>query len=163
MKISANKVVTVSYELHANAPGENRNHIETADKSEPLKFLFGIGMMIPGFERGLEGKGTGDKFDFSIEAEEGYGDVEETAVIQLPIEIFKVDNAIDFSMLKVGNVLPMNDQEGNVLNGKVLKYDETMVTMDFNHPLAGHQLHFSGEVLEVRDASPEEINHGHVH
>jgi FKBP-type peptidyl-prolyl cis-trans isomerase SlyD len=163
MKIDSNKVVTVTYRLHANLPTEEQKHIETADASRPLKFLYGVGMMIPGFERGLEGKSSGDSFSFTIEADDAYGSTDDSAVIDLPIEIFKVDGVIDFDMLKVGNVLPMTDQEGHMLNGKVVSYDEQKVKMDFNHPLAGHTLHFSGEIVEVRNATPEEMDHGHVH
>ena len=163
MEITNNKVVTVTYILHANLPTQEKQHIETADASHPLSFLYGMGMMIPGFEKGLEGKKTGDAFSFVIEAVEAYGENDESAIIKLPIEIFKVEDKLDFELLKIGNMLPMSDNQGNSMNGKVLGYDETMVTMDFNHPLSGHQLHFSGEIMEVRDASPEEIEHGHVH
>jgi FKBP-type peptidyl-prolyl cis-trans isomerase SlyD len=60
-------------------------------------------------------------------------------------------------------MLPLNDEDGNVLNGVVKSYNEKTVKMDFNHPLAGHKLHFSGSILDIREASPEEIDHGHVH
>ena len=102
-------------------------------------------------------------YSFSIDPEDGYGANDETAVINLPVEVFKVGEAIDFSVLKVGNMLPMSDNQGNVLNGKVVSYDDEMVKMDFNHPLAGHHLHFSGKIIEIRDASKEEMEHGHVH
>jgi FKBP-type peptidyl-prolyl cis-trans isomerase SlyD len=163
MNVEANKVVTVTYVLHANLPLKERQHIETADASQPLTFLHGVGMMIPGFEKGLEGMKQGDKFEFNIEASEAYGENDESAVIKLPIDIFKIDGQLDFDLLKVGNVLPMSDQQGNTMNGKVLAYNDSDVTMDFNHPLSGHSLHFSGEIISVRDASPEEIEHGHVH
>ncbi|MCC7233235.1 MAG: FKBP-type peptidyl-prolyl cis-trans isomerase [Bacteroidia bacterium] len=153
MQINDKKVVTVSYNLHANLPSTDKQHIETADKSHPLSFIFGVGMMIPGFEKNLEGKSNGDSFDFSIEPEHAYGESDETAVVKLPIDIFKKDDVIDFEILKVGNILPMSDNEGNVMNGKVMAFDQSSVTMDFNHPLAGHWLHFSGEVLGVRDAT----------
>ena len=74
-----------------------------------------------------------------------------------------MDGAIDFSVLKVGNTLPMSDDQGNTMNGKIVSYNNETVTMDFNHPLAGQSLHFSGEVLNVRQATPEEIAHRHVH
>jgi FKBP-type peptidyl-prolyl cis-trans isomerase SlyD len=163
MQISKNKVVTVSYNLSSNLPGSDRQHVETADSSNPLQFIYGLGMMIPGFERGLEGKSLGDSFDFSIESEDAYGQTDESAVIKLPIDIFKVEGVVDFNLLKLGNVLPLNDGDGNIMNGTVRGYDDTTVTMDFNHPLAGHLLHFTGKILEIRDASAEEISHGHVH
>lgn len=163
MQIANNKVVTVTYNLQSNLPSQEKQHVETADEKNPLQFLFGAGMMIPGFERGLEGKNLGDSFSFSIEPEEAYGTSDETAIINLPIDIFKVEGAIDFNILKTGNILPMSDNQGNVLNGRVVKFDDQVVTMDFNHPLAGHHLHFSGTIIGVREASQEEIEHGHVH
>ncbi len=163
MQISKNKVVTVTYDLHCNLPGDAKQHVETADIKNPLSFIYGTGMMIPGFEKGLDGKSKGDKFTFSIDSDDAYGNKEENAVIKLPIEIFKVDGVLDMNLLQIGKFLPLNDNEGNVLNGKVVAYDTETVTMDFNHPLAGHNLHFTGEVVDVRDASAEEISHGHVH
>jgi FKBP-type peptidyl-prolyl cis-trans isomerase SlyD len=163
MQIDNNKVVTVTYNLQSNLPEQEKEHVETADEKNPLQFIYGAGMMIPGFEKGLEGKNTGDDFSFSIDPEDAYGTTDETAVINLPIDIFKVDDVIDFNILKVGNTLPMSDNQGNVLNGRVVKFDDQSVTMDFNHPLAGHQLHFSGKIVDVREASAEELEHGHVH
>jgi len=163
MKITENSVVTVTYKLHANLPQEEQKHIETADASSPLKFLYGVGMMIPGFEHGLDGKSAGDSFSFTIAPEDAYGATDSDAVVQLPIDIFKMDGVVDFNLLTVGNVLPMSDGQGNTMNGKVLGYDDTQVKMDFNHPLADHTLHFAGEILEVRVATPEEMDHGHVH
>lgn len=163
MQISVKKVVTVTYELSANLPGEEKQHIETADIKHPLSFLYGSGMMIPGFEKGLDGKIKGDTFSFTIESNEAYGDMDTAAIIKLPVDIFKVEGVVDFNVLKIGNVVPLNDNEGNVLNGTVKGFDEENVTMDFNHPLAGYQLHFSGTVVDVRDASAEEVSHGHVH
>ena len=163
MYLSKDKVVTVTYDLHCNLPGDTKHHVETSDPKNPLSFIFGSGMMIPGFEKGLDGKSKGDKFSFSIESEDAYGNTEESAVIKLPIDIFKVEGVLDLKLLQIGKTLPLNDHEGNVLNGKILAYDTETVTMDFNHPLAGHHLHFSGEVLDVREASAEELSHGHVH
>ena len=163
MQVSKNKVVTVTYSLSSNLPGDSQKHVETADNAHPLSFIFGLGMMIPGFEKGLEGKSPGEKFKFSIESSDAYGDFDDQAIAKLPIEIFKVDGVVDFNLLKVGNILPLNDDQGNVLNGMVKSYDDNSVTMDFNHPLAGHQLHFTGEIVKIREASPEEISHGHVH
>ena len=163
MKVAQNKVVSVTYRLEANTEGAEKQHIETAGVERPLTFLFGSGGLIPAFEANLEGKVVGDAFAFSIEAEEAYGVSEPEAIIDLPLDIFKVDGVIDVSMLQTGNIIPMNDREGNRLDGRVLEVGTETVKMDFNHPLAGHALHFSGEVIEVREASEEEISHGHAH
>ncbi len=163
MQVTNNAVVTVTYQLHSNLPSATKSHVETADTSNPLQFIYGSGMMIPGFEKGLEGKSKGDAFEFIIQPEEGYGDNDASAVIDLPIDIFKVDDVIDLKVLTIGNVLPMSDNMGNVMNGKVVSYTDESVKMDFNHPLSGHELHFTGVIVDVREATQEEIEHGHVH
>ena len=163
MKVELNKVVSVTYRLEANPQGGTKNHIETAGNDQPLVFLFGTGGLIPAFEENLLGKSVGEKFSFSIDAANAYGDVNTDALVELPIDIFKVDGVVDMSLLRTGNMVPMNDHEGNRLDGKVIGINGDSVKMDFNHPLAGHDLHFSGEVIDVRDASPEELQHGHAH
>jgi len=163
MKIDANKVVSVTYRLEANPTGQEKQHVETAGVDAPLVFLFGSGGLIPAFEENLLGKIEGDQFSFSINAEDAYGEIEPEALVDLPLEIFKVDGVVDMSIIKIGNIVPMTDRDGNRLDGKVLGLNGENVKMDFNHPLAGHQLHFSGEVVEVREASEEEVTHGHAH
>ncbi len=163
MNIAPKKVVSVIYELHSSAPNSERNFVETANVDNPLTFLFGVGSMIPRFETELSGLKTGDKFNFTINADEAYGPSDNEAIVRVPIEVFKVDGAIDFDILKVGNVLPMRDNEGNSLNGKVIGIDPDAAVLDFNHPLAGHNLHFTGEIIEVREATSDEIAHGHAH
>ncbi|HWY35747.1 MAG TPA: hypothetical protein VNX68_13965, partial [Nitrosopumilaceae archaeon] len=78
-------------------------------------------------------------------------------------QAFFVEGKFDEERVKIGEELPMLDAEGHEMYGLVVQVGEEHVTMDFNHPLAGHDLHFSGEILEVRDATPEELDHGHVH
>jgi FKBP-type peptidyl-prolyl cis-trans isomerase SlyD len=115
------------------------------------------------FEKELSGKKVGDKFDFHINAAEGYGEYNEEYVAEIPKEAFLVEGKFDDSQIKVGAEVPMMDAEGNQMYGLVLEVAEKHVAMDFNHPLAGHDLHFIGEVLEVREATAEELDHGHVH
>jgi len=163
MKIDINKVVSVTYRLEANPAGQEKVHIETAGVDRPLVFLFGSGGLIPAFEENLQGKVTGDSFSFSIDAADGYGEIESEALVELPVDVFKVDGVVDMAILKTGNMVPMSDRDGNRIDGKVVAINGETVKMDFNHPLAGHQLHFSGEVIEVREASEEELSHGHAH
>jgi FKBP-type peptidyl-prolyl cis-trans isomerase SlyD len=159
--ISKNKVVSLNYRLKRdNKEGEL---IEETFGAEPMVFLYGTGSMIPKFEAELDGKKVGDSASFGIAAAEAYGERDEKALVNLPIDIFKVDGAIDMEMIKVGNVLPMQDNEGNRMDGTVTDVTETEVKMDFNHPLAGQDLHFEVEVVDVRDATQEELDHGHVH
>ncbi len=163
MKIEINKVVSVTYSLEVNTDGAEKQHIETAGKDHPLTFLFGSGGLIPAFEENLFGKSIGDGFAFSIDPENGYGVYDPNDLVELPMDLFKVDGVIDMEMIRVGNMIPMSDPQGSRLDGKVMAVTAESVQMDFNHPLAGHHLHFSGEVIEVRDASAEELAHGHAH
>lgn len=163
MIIQQHSVISVTYELHTHDLANNKTFIERAEKESPLTFLFGVGGMIPGFENNLKGKKSGDKFDFNISPTDAYGMHEAEAVVHLPKEIFKTEGMVDKELLQIGNIVPMMDKEGNRIHGKVLEVGEAQVKMDFNHPLAGKSLHFVGEIIAVRQASPDEIAHGHVH
>ncbi|MCK9291433.1 MAG: FKBP-type peptidyl-prolyl cis-trans isomerase [Bacteroidales bacterium] len=161
MKIGNNKVVSLIYELRENdAQGEL---IQKVEKDHPFVYLFGVGGLLPVFEQNLNGLQPGDTFSFSMKADESYGQRTEEAIIELDKQLFEIDGVIDEELLTIGNQLTMQDHEGNPLEGTVLEVTDYKVIMDFNHPLAGFNLHFSGLVLEVRDASQEEIAHGHVH
>jgi FKBP-type peptidyl-prolyl cis-trans isomerase SlyD len=106
----------------------------------------------------------GDAFDFFISATQAYGDYDEDKLVDIPIEAFKgEDGELDTEMVQIGNELPMVDTDGNRLLGIVEEVTDKVVRMDFNHPLAGNDLHFTGYVINVREASQEEISHGHVH
>lgn len=158
MKITRYTVPSVTYILTV----ENEV-VDQADETNPLVYLAGVGMMITGFERELEGKVAGDSFDFALVAEEAYGEYNEEAIVPVPKEVFVVDGVFDEEIVQVGRTLPMQDQHGNPLQGTIVDITDEAVVMDFNHPLAGKNLHFSGTVVDVREATQEEITHGHVH
>lgn len=161
MQITKNKVVTLSYELRIdNALGEI---VQTTTKEDPMTFIFGQGQLLPLFEKSIDGMKANDTFDFKISSAEGYGEFDPSAVMDLDINIFMHEGKIDTELLTPGNIVPLNDQDGNRYQARVMRLDEKTVKMDFNHPLAGKNLHFQGEIVEVRDASDEELNHGHVH
>ena len=163
MTISEDKAVSVNYYLSAKKGDAPEQLIEQTSTEQPFVFLFGFGGVLPDFESNLNGKKKGDKFDFKIEAKNGYGLYEQDYVIKIAKQAFEVDGKFDDARVKVGQELEMNDADGNPLIGKILDIGEKEVEMDFNHPLAGHDLHFIGEVLDVREASQEELEHGHVH
>jgi FKBP-type peptidyl-prolyl cis-trans isomerase SlyD len=163
MNISKDTVVAVNYHLTSSVDGGAENLVEQTSEEHPFVFLYGSGSLIPDFEKELLGKKAGDTFDFRIEAAKAYGVKEQDYLIKVNKESFYVDGKFDDTRVQVGNELEMNDAEGNVLIGVVTTIGIEDVTMDFNHPLAGHDLHFVGSVLEVRAASAEEIQHGHVH
>ncbi|MCS7004591.1 MAG: peptidylprolyl isomerase [Cytophagales bacterium] len=155
MQIVPNRVVTLTYALH-NSKGEL---IDQADSSHPFSFIHGIGMTIPGFDKGLFQLKAGDAFDFSVSPEEGYGEYYEDNIVELDIEVFV--GAPD-DVMQIGNYIPMQDQEGNRLQGKILEIRPDVVVMDFNHPLAGETLRFTGNILHVREATREELATGQV-
>lgn len=163
MTISQNKVVSVNYHLSANKPGQPEQLIEQTSTDHPFVFLFGAGQLLPDFEKNLVNKKAGDRFDFKIDAASGYGVSEADMIVKINKEAFNVDGKFDDERVKIGEDLAMNDADGNQLMGTVTEVGDNHVTMDFNHPLADHQLHFSGEVLDVREATDEELAHGHVH
>ena len=163
MTIGNKTVVSVSYVLTSKTTGPE-NLVEKTDNDHPFVFLYGAGGLLEDFEKNLAGKKAGDRFDFHITAAKGYGIKDENYVVNIPVDAFKgEDGTMDKESVKVGNTLPMVDNEGNRMQGLIEEVTEEHVRMDFNHPLAGHDLHFTGEVLEVRHATDEELAHGHVH
>ncbi len=158
MEIKPGKFVAVSYKLWASEKGEEPEMVEETQPGQPLKFVYGTGTMLESFEKALEGLKVGDKFDFSLEAKDAYGEYEDENVIELPKNIFEIDGKFDSEMVVEGAVLPMRDAQGMTINGTVEKITDTGVVMDFNHPMAGNTLHFEGEVLEVREPTEADIH-----
>jgi len=163
MNIQHHSVVSVSYVLHSSQGDQERSLVEETGNENPLTFLVGSGQLIPGFEQQMMGLSVGDSFTFSIASEDAYGAIEQEALVRVPDDMFKQDGILDLDILRIGNMVPLLDREGNQLVAKVAGIEGNEVLLDFNHPLAGHDLHFSGSVLVVREATEEEIAHGHVH
>jgi FKBP-type peptidyl-prolyl cis-trans isomerase SlyD len=163
MNISKGKAVSVNYYLTSSKDNAPEELVEETSKEHPFVFLYGYGGVLPDFESGLNGKQKGDKFDFRISAKNGYGLYEKDYIVKIDRKAFEIDGKFDESRVKVGRDLEMSDAEGNPLLGRVTSISDNEVEMDFNHPLAGHDLHFIGEVMDVRDATEEEMEHGHVH
>lgn len=155
MQIDDNKVVHLVYQLEVDG-----KIADSCDASRPLEFIFGMGYLLPKFEANLLGKQVGDDFDFRLTAAEGYGERDPRAVIDLPKSIFMRDGELATDILFEGNVVPMMDNSGGVMPGTVVKINPESVTMDFNHQMAGKDLHFTGEILLVRDATEEELTSG---
>ncbi len=155
MEITKNRMVTLTYDLRLD--DLNGDMIEQATAERPLQFVYGAGQMLPKFEAQLAGLKQGQNFQISLTKFDAYGEVNEDAIVELPLEVFMVDGNFDNDLVKIGNTVPMMTGDGQRLNGIVLEVSDQMVKMDFNHPLAGEDLHFEGEIIEVRDASDEEI------
>jgi FKBP-type peptidyl-prolyl cis-trans isomerase SlyD len=161
--IAQNSVVTLTYDLSVTDENQQKVLVEQAEADEPMVFLFGHSGLPEEFESQLDGKAVGDEFSFSLTPEQGYGDYDQQAVVEIPKQVFEIDGQVDDQMLQVGNYLPMADNEGNHMQAKVVEIGTEQVTMDFNHPLAGMVMHFEGKIQEVRPATAEELAHGHVH
>lgn len=161
--VAQNSVVTLTYDLSVTDDNEQKVLVEQAESEEPMVFLFGHSGLPEEFERQLDGKNSGDAFSFSLTPDQAYGDYDPQAVVQIPKQVFEIDGKVDDQMLEIGNYLPMADNEGNHMQAKVVEVGDEMVTMDFNHPLAGMVMHFDGKIEDVRPATAEELSHGHVH
>jgi len=155
MKIEQNKVVSLSYKLEADG-----KEIEVVTNEKPMQFMYGVGYLLPAFETKIKDMNVGDKFDFTLQAADAYGEIYEDAIIELSKDVFEVEGEFDDQYVKVGENIPMQDQEGNRLYGVVEEITATTVTMNFNHPLAGNTLHFAGEIVDVREATPEDLAGG---
>lgn len=154
-------VVSLNYKLSNHKTGEK---IEETTTENPMVFLFGVGGIIPEFEENIRGKQAGDNFDFAINAANAYGEANEDMIAMIPLNVFVEEGGeLDTNMFKVGAIVPMSDSEGNHLRGTILEVAPEYIKMDFNHPLAGTDLHFSGEIISIRPATQDEIDHGHVH
>lgn len=155
-----NKVISVNYNLHKDtAEGEM---IESTEGKDPLVFLSGVGQMIPDFEANVIELAVGDKFSFGIEAAKAYGTRSDEAIIELEKAMF-LDEGKLAEGIEEGKIVPLQDQNGRVVPAKVVKINDASLTMDVNHPLADQDLHFTGNVVEIREATKEELEHGHVH
>ena len=161
MTIGENKVVSMTYTLREDSP--DGQMIQKVAEDRPFVYLFGVAGLLPAFKANLEGLKAGDDFSFILKKDEAYGLPSEENILQLDKKIFEIDGVFDEENIKAGEVVPMEDENGYPLSGKILEVSLDSVLVDFNHPLAGMTLYFEGKILEVRDASSEELAHGHVH
>lgn len=153
MQIAERRVASFHYTL-TNDAGEV---LDSSSGREPLAYLHGVGQIVPGLERALEGRQAGDKFNVEVPPEAGYGPRHEGLIQQVPRAAFRgVDE------LQVGMQFQAQGPQG-ALSVVIAAIDGDLVTVDGNHPLAGQTLHFAIEVTEVREASDDELQHGHAH
>ncbi len=152
MQIAANKAVTINYTLKDDA-GEV---LDSSEGREPLVYLHGTGSIVPGLEAALEGKGAGDKVVVTLTPDQGYGPRDEKAVRNVP------RRKLPEGKVEVGTRFRIQTEDGYVI-GTVLALKGDYASVDTNHPLAGQTLHFDVSVVEVRDATEDELKHGHVH
>ena len=155
MKITQNAVVEFCYELEVD--GQVVDH---TTKERPLDYIHGTGSLLPKLEAHIEGMEPGDKFDVTLSPADGYGEVDPARIIDLPKAAFEVNGEIREDLLVPGTTIPMMNSMGGVIPGIVLEVTEDSVKMDLNHQMAGKTLHFTGEVLTVREATEKELTEG---
>ena len=155
MKIEQNKVVEFAYELEVDGQVVDRTTVE-----KPLDYIQGTGSLLPKLEEHIEGMETGDKFDVTLSPADGYGEVDPDRIIDLPKAAFEVNGEVREDLLVPGNTIPMMNSMGGVIPGVVLEVTADSVKMDLNHQMAGKTLHFTGEIVSVREATEKELTEG---
>lgn len=154
MQITQNTVASIEYTLKDN----EGQVLDTSEGREPLTYLHGSGNLVPGLESALEGNGEGDSVSVTVEPAEGFGERDENLIQQVPKTAFEGVESIESGMR-----FQASDENGQGRIVTVTEVADDQVTVDANHPLAGVPLNFDVNVVEVRSASDEEIEHGHVH
>ncbi len=152
MRIEKNKVVSFHYKL-----SEGGTELEYSREGDPMMFLYGHGGLISGLEDAMEGRRNGDNFCVTVPPEKAYGHRSPEAVQRIPVKHFGTKKK-----LKRGDVAALQTSQGP-LDVTIIKVGKFMADVDANHPLAGRTLTFDIDIVDVRDATEEEISHGHAH
>jgi FKBP-type peptidyl-prolyl cis-trans isomerase SlyD len=153
IKVSDGMVVDLDYTLRVD-----NEVVDTSEGRQPIKFIQGQGYIIDGLEKELYGMKAGEDKQVVIPPERGYGTVNEEAILDVPKDEFPEEIP-----LQKGTELKVQTQEGETMDARITSVAPDSVRLDFNHPLAGKELHFSVKVNDIREATAEEIAHGHVH
>ena len=154
MNVQKDKVV----EMHYTLKDDSGEVIDSSIGNEPMPFIQGHGNIIPGLEKALEGMKVGESCDVSVKPEDAYGVHYPDAIQDVPMEAMKA-----VEDLKVGMELQSKDNQGNAFIVRVTEIKDDSVKVDANHPLAGETLHFNVSIENIREASKDELEHGHVH
>ena len=154
MQAEKDKVVSFHYQLSDPAGVE----LENSRARDPLEILLGYGQIIPGLETAIAGHVAGDRFEVVVAPEQGYGERRKEAVQRVPKKYFR-----DAEQLRPGMTAMLNTQSGRQQMVTVRKLGSSVIDVDLNHPMAGKTLHFAVEITAVRDATSDELEHGHAH
>jgi FKBP-type peptidyl-prolyl cis-trans isomerase SlyD len=152
-KVADDVVVSIDYSLTVEG-----QVVDSTEGDEPLQFLQGHQNIIPGLEKELNGMKIGDSKKVVVSPDEAYGEIDEENIIEVPRDEFPTEIP-----LEIGTELEVKNADGEVLTATISEISEKTVKLDFNHPLAGKQLTFDVTVIDLRDATEEELTHGHVH
>jgi FKBP-type peptidyl-prolyl cis-trans isomerase SlyD len=155
MVVEEKNIIAISYELRdSSAEGEV---LEVTDINHPLQFFFGGGQLLPAFERHLQGLTEGSTFHFTLIPAEAYGEIEADNIVDLPRDIFQDTDEAEAEVLIEGNFISLTDNNGYQHHGTIVSFNEETVKIDFNHPMAGKTLYFSGVILNIRKATVDEL------
>jgi FKBP-type peptidyl-prolyl cis-trans isomerase SlyD len=152
-EVGDDTVVTLEYTLSVN--GEV---VDTSEGGRPIRFIQGQQQIIKGLEDELYGMSVGESKDVIVEPEAGYGEIDPENFAEIPRDQFPTEIP-----LEPGVELELKDEEGEIIDARIVSVQDDTVRLDFNHPLAGEQLHFQVKIVDLRGATPEELDHGHVH
>ena len=152
-----NKYVAVAYRLYIKDQAGKREMVEEATHKQPFQFVSGMGMTLDDFEAQIVGLQKDDKFDFELTPAQAYGEYEQERVITVPRSTFEIDGRLDKQYIYEGAIVPLQNADGARFNGLIAKIGDAEVIVNLNHPLAGKTLIFVGEVVDIRDATKEEI------
>lgn len=154
LSIGADKVVSLHFVLRDT----DKNILDQSEEGEPLVYLHGVGALVPGLERALEGKKLGDKLDVELAATDAYGPYEPGLCCTISRDEFP-----ETAEIAVGVMFEVSGPDGEAMIAQIVKVEGDSITLDGNHPLAGQDLHFAVQVVGIRPATSEEIEHGHAH
>ena len=152
-KVEKDAVVTLEYTLKVG--GEV---VDSSEGHEPIQFLQGHGQIIPGLERAIEGMEVGESKNVVVAPADGYGEIDEEAFTEISRTEFPTNIP-----LQPGVEVQVRDEEGEILDAYIASVTDDTVRLNFNHPLAGQELDFSVTIVDIREATEEELEHGHVH
>jgi FKBP-type peptidyl-prolyl cis-trans isomerase SlyD len=153
LKVADGQVIVMEYTLQVD--GEI---IDTSAGHGPIEFIQGLGNIVPGLEKNLYGMAVGESEDVVVAAVDGYGEMDSQAYMEVPRDQFPEDIPME-----TGTQIELHDEAGQPMVARIDQVGDTTVRLDFNHPLAGKQLHFSVKIAGLRPATDEELDHGHVH
>lgn len=156
MEAAENKYIALAYKLYTMEDGEKDLFEETKD-DQPFIFISGLGLTLDKFESQVISLAQNEKFEFTIAAQDAYGEYDDKHVVELPKSIFEIDGQFDNKHVNAGSVVPLMTSDGQRVNGTVVEVKPDVVVIDLNHPLAGADLIFSGEIIENRLATTEEL------
>ena len=156
LTVDDHHIITLTYEVRDGGP--RGTLLERMDVNYPFIFMFGVGKMLPAWERRIFGLKSGMGFSFQLTPEDAYGVPDKDHILKMPLTMFQNEREqIEPGLLVEGQFVTLTDTDGKAVNAKILKWDDTEVTLDANHALAGKSLFFSGAVLDVRKATVDEL------